>query len=225
MLARRRHARRCRRLAAGCREEELRACLEAATALDVRDLPRTPALAVDLELTGLDPARDRIVAMGWVPIDRGRIRLGAARHIVTRAERSVGDSAAVHELLDREVAEGVAPEAALAELFEAATGRVWVFHHAPLDVAFLKAACEHWTGLRPPFALLDTMALERRRRERRNLPLRQGDLQLGALREEYHLPPYRAHNALTDALATAELLLAQLAHAGDGNLRGSLSYA
>lgn len=28
----------------------------------------------------------------------------------------------------------------------------------------------------------------------------------------YHLPPYHAHHALTDALATAELLQAQVAH-------------
>ena len=46
---------------------------------------------------------------------------------------------------------------------------------------------------------------------RREQPIRQGELTLAACRARYHLPDYRAHNALGDALATAELLLAHLA--------------
>jgi DNA polymerase-3 subunit epsilon len=124
----------------------------------------------------------------------------------------VGKSATVHGLLDHEVAEGVALEEALAELFTAARGRLWVFHHAPLDIAFLQGACKSWLGATPPFAALDTLALERSRRQRREQPVRPGDLQLAALRDIYGLPHYAAHNALLDAFATAELLLAMLAH-------------
>ena len=36
-------------------------------------------------------------------------------------------------------------------------------------------------------------------------------LRLHPSRERYHLPPYQAHHALIDALATAELLQAQIA--------------
>ena len=35
---------------------------------------------------------------------------------------------------------------------------------------------------------------------------------LGAARQRYGLPEYRAHDALTDALAAAELFLAQIGH-------------
>jgi DNA polymerase-3 subunit epsilon len=208
-----RHARRCRRLAADCPNETLRRYLEAAGRLQVGALAETPAIAVDLELTGLDADRHQICAVGWTLIDGGRIRIGGNRHRLVRAEQSVGDSATVHELLDHEVAEGVALEQALTELFAAAAGRVWVLHHAPLDLAFLKNACERWAGMRPPFALLDTLALERVRRQRREQPIRPGELQLATLRENYHLPRYTAHNALLDAFATAELLLAMLARA------------
>ena len=45
-------------------------------------------------------------------------------------------------------------------------------------------------------------------RKRRNLPVQHGDMQLGKLRASYNLPHYSAHNALIDACATAELLLA-----------------
>ena len=40
---------------------------------------------------------------------------------------------------------------------------------------------------------------------------------MGACRRRYQLPDYHGHNALWDALATAELLLAQLAHRSRGS--------
>ncbi len=52
---------------------------------------------------------------------------------------------------------GVPLETGLQSLFEAAAGRVWLFHHAGLDVAFLQQACLAWAGVAPPFAVLDTM--------------------------------------------------------------------
>ena len=165
-------------------------------------------IAADLELTGLDAAKDQIISIGWTLIDGGRIQLGSNRHVLVTADESVGDSAAIHELTDSEVAEGVKPRKALKKLFEAAAGRVWVFHHASLDVSFLQRACREWAGFAPPFTVLDTMQIELGLRKRREMPVQQGDLQLSRLRSDYGLPRYTAHNALIDALATAELLLA-----------------
>jgi DNA polymerase-3 subunit epsilon len=45
-------------------------------------------------------------------------------------------------------------------------------------------------------------------RKRRDQPIKQGELKLSALRSRYNLPRYTAHNALIDACATAELMLA-----------------
>jgi len=52
------------------------------------------------------------------------------------------------------------------------------------------------------------MRIELGLRKRRDIPVQQGDLQLSKLRSTYNLPRYTAHNAMTDAFATAELLLA-----------------
>jgi DNA polymerase-3 subunit epsilon len=81
-------------------------------------------------------------------------------------------------------------------------------HHAGLDVSFLKKACARWARIIPGFIVLDTMRIEYRQRKRREIPVKQGDLQLGRIRSLYGLPRYTAHNALNDAFATAELLLA-----------------
>ena len=165
-------------------------------------------IVVDLELTGLDKRTDQIIAIGWTLIDEGRIRMGGNLHILVTAEQSVGSSAAIHEMLDSEVKQGEPLEQGLEELFQAATGRLWVFHHALLDIGFLKAAARQWAGTTPGFVVLDTMQIEHKRRHRRDVPVQQGDMQLSRLRQEYGLPRYQGHNALSDAFATAELTLA-----------------
>ena len=195
-------------MASACGEAVVARYLERCADLRAGNIDKTPMIAVDLELTGLDASRDQIISVGWTQIDGGRIRLGSNRHILVSADQSVGSSAAIHELMDNEISEGVDVEDALSQLFEAAAGRVWVFHHAGLDVAFLKKACQAWLSMTPPFAVLDTMQIELALRKRRDVPVQQGDLQLGSLRTDYHLPRYTAHNALIDAFATAELLLA-----------------
>jgi len=208
MFRRWRHGRRCLRLAKDCEEPVLRRYLEACSRLDVDDMANTPMIAADLELTGLRKGRDRIVAMGWTLIDNGRIRIGSNRHLVINADRTVGDSATVHEILDSDLAAGEALRTGLDALFRAATGRVWIFHHAKLDVAFLKNAWARLSGTAPGFIVLDTMHIEFRQRRRREVPVKHGDLQLGRIRRAYGLPRYTAHNALNDAFATAELMLA-----------------
>ena len=200
--------RRCRLFARRCSEASLGSYIRECSEIRVDTLLNTPVISVDLELTGLDAKHNRIIAIGWTQVDNGRIHMGSNRHILVNAQQSVGQSAEIHELTDTEVAGGVTLDVALKNLFEAATGRVWLFHHARLDVAFLQQACLGWAGVAPPFAVLDTMHMELGMRNRRDQPVKQGELTLGSLRSRYNLPRYTAHNALIDACATAELMLA-----------------
>ncbi len=211
MLRRWRYRRRCRAGVSACGVPALKHYLEQSGELKPGHIVETPMIAVDLELTGLDAQKDQIISVGWTRVDGGRIQVGSNRHILVNADRSVGDSAAIHELMDNEISGGTDLATALGALFEAAAGRVWVFHHAPLDLSFLQKACRDWAGCAPPFVILDTMQIELGLRKRRDQLVQQGDLQLGRLRSAYHLPRYTAHNALIDAFATAELLLAMAA--------------
>ena len=83
-----------------------------------------------------------------------------------------------------------------------------VFHHAGLDIGFLKKACLDWAGVSPGFIVLDTLRIEYRLRKRREVPVKPGDLQLPRIRSIYGLPDYTAHDALIDAVAAGELMLA-----------------
>jgi DNA polymerase-3 subunit epsilon len=219
--------RRCGALARQCRQASLESYIEACASHQIDKLVNTPLISVDLELTGLDPKHNQIIAIGWTLVDQGRIRFGSNQHIMVNAQQSVGHSAAIHELMDSEVASGVPLETGLQALFEAAVGRVWLFHYAGLDVAFLQQACIAWAGVAPPFAVLDTMIMELEMKRRRDQPVKQGDLQLGTLRSSYNLPRYTAHNALIDACATAELMLAissKMSPSGSLRLKPHMKY-
>ncbi|HET7820278.1 MAG TPA: exonuclease domain-containing protein [Ornithinibacter sp.] len=182
--------------------------------------PETPLadlrlLAVDIETTGLDPRRDRVLSIGWLPVDGGRIVLGGAGRVVVRdtgGAAGVGQSATVHGLTDDRLAGGVPVEDAVGGLLDALAGRVLLAHFAQIETGFLAAVCERAWGAGMPCVVVDTFELERRvvaggwGAE----PAR-GALRLWTARERRGLPAYRAHEALTDALACAELYLAQRA--------------
>lgn len=173
-------------------------------------------LACDGEMTGLDPRRDTLLSLGWVPIDDGELLPGRARQVLLRPDTGVGQSATVHHLRDCMLRDGVRPDVALKTLLEDARGRILVFHNGRLDSAFLDAAARGAWGVPLLLPWLDTLEIEERLLRRRGHPLRQGELQLAACRRRYALPAHRAHSAVTDAIATGELLLAQLARRGAG---------
>jgi DNA polymerase-3 subunit epsilon len=178
-------------------------------------------LAVDLETTGLDPDHDRIVSIGFVPVDGTSIVLAGAGQLVVRGTTSVGQSATVHGLTDDTVAAGLELSEALDRLLEALAGRVLLAHHAALEQGFLDVACRRVHGQPLPTLAVDTMALEHRLltsgwHAGRDRDIAQGSLRLSPARERRGLPRYRAHDALTDALACAELYLAQVAELGRG---------
>ena len=182
--------------------------------------PETPLddlalLAVDIETTGLDPRRDRVLSIGWLPVDGGRVRLGGAGRVVVRdagGAAGVGQSATVHGLTDDRLAGGVPLEDAVARLLEALTGRVLLAHFARIETEFLSAACERSWGARMPCVVVDTFELERRVVAGGwGAEAAAGTLRLWTARERRGLPVYPAHEALTDALACAELYLAQRA--------------
>ncbi|MCL2919795.1 3'-5' exonuclease [Shewanella litorisediminis] len=173
-----------------------------------------PMLALDLEMTGLDPGRDQILAIGVVPIDGGVIQLQDAESILVEIRGSVGQSAVIHGITDRELHNALPLAEAMNWLMQKMSGRILVAHHAPLDLAFIRANMNRSLGMSMPLLAIDTLAIERKRLLRVHEVIQEGSLRLGASRQRYGLPVYDAHNALTDALSCAELLLAQLAAIG-----------
>ena len=173
-----------------------------------------PLLAIDLETTGLDTARDHVLSVGFVPVDGLAVRLSGARRLVIRAGVDVGQSATFHGLTDDVIAEGIAPQEALEETLAALAGRVLLAHHAQIETGFLAAACQRVYGVDMVASPVDTLELQHRIVTTGIDAVQEptpGSLRLWAARERFGLPLYRAHEALVDALACAELYLAQAA--------------
>jgi DNA polymerase-3 subunit epsilon len=105
------------------------------------------------------------------------------------------------------------------ELLAAMAGKVVVVHYRRIERGFLDQAMRHLVGEGLHFPLIDTMQLEARLHRGKQQPgwlarlmgKKPVSIRLADSRLRYGLPLYQAHHALTDALATAELLQAQIA--------------
>lgn len=170
-----------------------------------------PLMAIDLEMTGLNAQFDQILSIGMVPIHNGMLQLKDADYRLVSIEGSVGDSAAIHGIVDDQLKAAISAKEAMHWFLEKTKGHVLVAHHAPLDLCFLKAEILRCLGEKMNFVSIDTMSIERSRILRQHEVIKEGSLRLDACRSRYGLPIYAAHNAAVDALSCGELLLAQMA--------------
>ncbi len=169
-------------------------------------------LALDFETTGLDPRSEAILSIGYVVIRDNRILLRESAHHQIQVNTPIPEqSVRIHHITDERAQRGEHLSSVMPILLEAMAGRVLLAHHASIECGFLNAACRRLYGYPLPMRFIDTLALERCRAARRQVTLAPGQLRLFNLRDQYGLPRYQAHNALIDAIATAELFLVQLA--------------
>lgn len=183
-------------------------------------ISQVPMVAVDFETTGLDPEQHSIVSVGLVHFDYDRIQGRTARHWVVRPVQPLRQhSVTIHGITHSDIDDAPDLEDILDDLLPAMAGRVMVVHYRAIERPFLNRALEYRLQEGITFPVIDTMAIEAHLHPDRNpnwwqklmgnKPL---SIRLADSRTRYHLPHYPPHHALTDALATAELLQAQLQH-------------
>lgn len=174
-----------------------------------QDCRELEIVSIDLETTGLDPKKDDILSIGMVSIDHFSIKLSTAWHRIVRVQQAIpGESAVIHQITDDQSAAGAPIDELLPEVLERLAGRPMLVHYSPIEQNFIDAACRRLYGAPFVIPIIDTLEIGQRVFERRNHLIQPGDLRLFNLRPRYNLPRYKAHNALSDALATAELFLA-----------------
>ncbi len=166
--------------------------------------------AVDLELTGLDPKKDAVIAIGAIPIEEGRVLLGESVYTLARtSKRSEHAAVLIHKLRVEDLADAPPPEEAIEVLFEALAGRVPVFHTAWVERSFLGPLFAKRHARLPKAAdtqILGQLWLARRVEQAGGLP------SLDRLAGELGLAAAPAHHALGDALTTAAVFLALATH-------------
>ena len=176
------------------------------------DCHKLEFVALDLETTGVDPKQDEILSIGLVGLTGVQLELRSTQHRLIRPDIEIPEkSAVIHHITDDQAASGEHLADVMMELLPLLAGKVLIAHHARFEMNFLGRACERHFGAPLLMPVIDTMEVARRSLERRNVSYKPHELRLAELRTRYGLPRYRLHNALSDAVAAAELFLAQLA--------------
>ena len=220
-------AARFRELDGTARDARLRAFYAAGAVDGQTPLRQVPLLALDVETTGLDPAVDGIVSLGCVPLSLDLIRASQGRHWLLKPRVPLSDEAVRwHGITHQRLLQAPDLDDLLSELLDMMAGRVMVVHCRDIERQFLDQALRRRLGEGIEFPVIDTMELEARLHRRPPLPwwrlLGRREqpplsIRLAASRSRYGLPRYRLHHAFGDALASAELLQAQVArHHGPG---------
>ncbi|PCK29935.1 DNA polymerase III subunit epsilon [Pseudoalteromonas piscicida] len=173
-------------------------------------------VALDFETTGLDPNTDDIVSVGVVPFDLHRIRLAQAKHWLVKPTSPLAEESVVlHRITHSQVESAPDLSEILEEVFASLNGKVIVVHYQFVEKEFFKSALQARLGEGIEFPVIDTMEIEKSainrsrswldKLKRKPIP----SVRLADCRKRYGLPYYQPHHALSDALATAELLQAQ----------------
>jgi DNA polymerase-3 subunit epsilon len=162
-------------------------------------------------LTGLNPREDEIISFGAIPIDDGRIQLQAAVEGLVRPRGAMNEaSILVHGIRPADLARSPRLTDAIGPLLKAITGRLLVVHYAAVERTFLGGALRR-QGLRLRGPLIDTEVLGRVWLQERDGE-RPRSASLEALATSLGLPAERPHNALADALTTAQVFIALASH-------------
>lgn len=159
---------------------------------------------VDLETTGFDPQKDRIVQMAAVLVN-GRGEVVDTFDTVVKPESPEEyehGAEHVHGISRQMVENGMPLSDALSRIWSLTDGRVFTAHNARFDISFLEAESNRVGINRVVNDFVDTLALARRADIDRT---RKHSLQ--ALCEHYGITVERAHEAMSDAKATASVLV------------------
>jgi DNA polymerase III subunit epsilon len=165
---------------------------------------RTVDLAsLDFEATGLNFARDRIISLGVVPIEDGRIQVGGSVYeLVDPGEiEPTPESVTIHGLRPVDVRGASSTEAARETLRQALAGRFLITWYASVEASFLAKLY----GTRPSRWL--RRSIDVRRLVAGLLGEEAARLTLEQAADRFDVPVASPHHALDDALVTAQLFL------------------
>lgn len=167
---------------------------------------QAPFLALDFELDGLRKD-SHLLQAGFVPFQGLSIGLAEAESIDIRSDAELdAEAVTIHMIGEQRAAQGQPITEVVPKLIDALAGRVMVAHAASIEQTAIRRATQSLFGVEIPIRTICTLVLERELHP--NL-IGSEPYRLNSCRARYGLPEYRAHDALTDAIAAAELFQAQ----------------
>lgn len=160
-------------------------------------------LIVDVEASGLDIRKDRLISIGAVALDHGVIDPVDAFEVVLRQDTiSTSENILIHGISGSQQREGIDPAEALLQFLEYSGNTPLVAYHAFFDQAMIAAAMKQYLGIDYAPRWLDLAWL---------MPALYSQHYAGAVNLDkwldlFGIRNYLRHNAVSDCLATAQLL-------------------
>jgi DNA polymerase-3 subunit epsilon len=170
-----------------------------------RAISESRLVVVDVESSGLNTARDRLIAIGAVAVANGTIELNDSIEIVLQQSRiSNKDNILIHGIGATAQREGVEPAEALLAFLEYLGKDPLIAFHVAFDESMISRAMKTFLGFNFQHAWVDLAYVApalypQLARRYRSLDHWVGLFQIGN---------FARHSALADALSTAELFLA-----------------
>ncbi len=175
--------------------------------------PATPLatlrfVVVDVETSGLNPFSDRLIAIGALTVEDCTVRLNSGFEVVLcQPQASTRANILIHGIDGTTQLGGLAPATALIHFLDYAERAPLVGFHADFDRVMIDRAAREALGQTPSTVWLDLAYLA---------PAVFPGLALQGLdawTQHFDIENHARHNALADALATAQLLQIVLARA------------
>lgn len=160
-------------------------------------------VVVDLESTGLNYTKDKIISIGAVVIENQAIRMGRQFSRTLNREHKINEAVLIHQIAPSEIAAGVRTEEGLLDFLEFVGDSPLLAFHADFDQNLLLREFKDIFSYNFKHPFFDLAEL---------CPMLYPDHGMRSLKmddwvEYFGLHVLQRHNAVADALATAELML------------------
>lgn len=179
---------------------------QALPATDLRQpFPLSRYVVVDVETSGLNLAKDRLIAIGAVAVQAGKINLADSLEIVLQQRQASNrDNILIHGIGGTAQEEGVQPVEALLLFLEYLGKSPLIAFHVDFDETMVRRALKSKIGMNFKHPWVDLAYIA---------PALYPDLAhrfraLDDWTNYFGIRNYARHNALADALSTAQLFLA-----------------
>lgn len=171
---------------------------------------RTRYVVVDVEASGLNASRDRLISIGAVAVNGGLIDpLDAFEVVLRQDESSSAENIISHGIAGSEQREGEDPAEAILSFLEYAGNSPLVSYRTAFKIAMIGRAAQTYFGFRPELTWIDLAPVVAELfPEHRELPE-----DLDAWIGPFGIGNFRRHHAVADSYAMAQLLQVALRRA------------
>lgn len=170
--------------------------------------PPNQWVAIDCEMTGLNPKKDHLLSIAAIHINGSQIQSGQGLHLICRPPvMPKKDTIVIHGLRPLDVENGLSYEQMLQSLLPFIGNRPIVGYCPQLDLGFLSQISKSYMGTALPNTVIDIRDLYNRYSGNRTQGISHQAQQLSAICQQLQLPELAAHDAYNDALMTAMAFL------------------